>query len=74
VKQSVIAVPIPGTLHEIVLVRVRAPPARRPACPVGRGAHAQEEVLPMVARLKRERKEFLNSFPGLEESLVKSLG
>jgi phosphoenolpyruvate carboxykinase (ATP) len=28
----------------------------------------------MVARLKRERKEFLNSFPGLDESLVKSLG
>ena len=28
----------------------------------------------MVARLKRERKEFLDSFPGLDESLVKSLG
>jgi phosphoenolpyruvate carboxykinase (ATP) len=28
----------------------------------------------MVARLKRERAEFLNSFPGLDESLVKSLG
>ena len=28
----------------------------------------------MVARLKRERREFLNSFPGLDESLVKSLG
>jgi len=28
----------------------------------------------MVARLKRERKEFLGSFPGLDESLVKSLG
>ncbi len=28
----------------------------------------------MAARLKRERKEFLNSFPGLDESLVKSLG
>jgi phosphoenolpyruvate carboxykinase (ATP) len=27
----------------------------------------------MVARLKRERQEFLNSFPGLDESLVKSL-
>ena len=27
----------------------------------------------MVARLKRERKEFLGSFPGLDESLVKSL-
>ena len=28
----------------------------------------------MVARLKRERKEFLGSFRGLDESLVKSLG
>ena len=28
----------------------------------------------MVARLKQERKEFLGSFPGLDESLVKSLG
>ncbi|HEX6524132.1 MAG TPA: phosphoenolpyruvate carboxykinase [Streptosporangiaceae bacterium] len=28
----------------------------------------------MVARLKRERKEFLGSFAGLDESLVKSLG
>ena len=28
----------------------------------------------MVARLKRERKEFLNSFPALDESLAKSLG
>jgi phosphoenolpyruvate carboxykinase (ATP) len=28
----------------------------------------------MVARLKRERREFLGSFPGLDESLVKSLG
>jgi phosphoenolpyruvate carboxykinase (ATP) len=28
----------------------------------------------MVARLKRERKEFLGSFPGLDDSLVKSLG
>jgi hypothetical protein len=27
-----------------------------------------------VARLKRERKEFLNSFPNLDESLAKSLG
>jgi hypothetical protein len=27
-----------------------------------------------VARLKRERKEFLGSFPALDESLVKSLG
>jgi len=28
----------------------------------------------MAARLKRERKEFLVSFHGLDESLVKSLG
>jgi phosphoenolpyruvate carboxykinase (ATP) len=28
----------------------------------------------MVARLKRERREFLNSFPGLDDSLVMSLG
>jgi phosphoenolpyruvate carboxykinase (ATP) len=28
----------------------------------------------MVARLKQERKEFLGSFPGLDDSLVSSLG
>jgi phosphoenolpyruvate carboxykinase (ATP) len=28
----------------------------------------------MVARLKRERKEFLGSFPGLNEDIVKSIG
>jgi phosphoenolpyruvate carboxykinase (ATP) len=28
----------------------------------------------MAARLKREWKELLNSFPGLDESLVKALG
>jgi phosphoenolpyruvate carboxykinase (ATP) len=33
------------------------------------GAHAA-----MAARLTQERKEFLGSFPGLDESLVKSLG
>ncbi len=33
-----------------------------------------DEHAAMVARLKRERKDFLNSFPGLDESLVKSLG
>jgi phosphoenolpyruvate carboxykinase (ATP) len=27
----------------------------------------------IVARLKREREDFLSSFPGLDESLVKSL-
>jgi phosphoenolpyruvate carboxykinase (ATP) len=34
----------------------------------------EKEYDAMVARLKRERKEFLGSFPGLDESLVKSLG
>src|SRR5689334_15924412 len=33
-----------------------------------------QEYDAMVARLKQERKEFLGSFPGLDESLVKSLG
>jgi phosphoenolpyruvate carboxykinase (ATP) len=33
-----------------------------------------DEYAAMVARLKRERKEFLGSFPGLDESLVRSLG
>jgi phosphoenolpyruvate carboxykinase (ATP) len=33
-----------------------------------------EEYDAIVARLKRERKEFLGSFPGLDESLVKALG
>jgi phosphoenolpyruvate carboxykinase (ATP) len=33
-----------------------------------------DEYAAMVARLKQERKEFLGSFPGLDESLVKSLG
>ncbi len=33
-----------------------------------------KEHAAMVSRLKRERKEFLGSFPGLDEALVKSLG
>ena len=33
-----------------------------------------DEHAAMAARLKRECKEFLNSFPGLDVSLVKSLG
>jgi phosphoenolpyruvate carboxykinase (ATP) len=33
-----------------------------------------EEHAAMVARLKQERKKFLGSFPGLDDSLVKSLG
>ncbi|HEY7147152.1 MAG TPA: hypothetical protein VH637_23140, partial [Streptosporangiaceae bacterium] len=28
----------------------------------------------MVARLKKERREYLASFPGLEEAIVKSIG
>jgi phosphoenolpyruvate carboxykinase (ATP) len=33
-----------------------------------------DEYGAMVARLKRERKEFLGSFPGLNEDIVKSIG
>jgi phosphoenolpyruvate carboxykinase (ATP) len=33
-----------------------------------------DEYEAMVGRLKQERKEFLGSFHGLDESLVKSLG
>ena len=33
-----------------------------------------DEHAAMVARLKQERKEFLGSFPGLDESMVSSLG
>ncbi len=33
-----------------------------------------DERAAMAARLNREGKEFLNSFPGLDESLVKALG
>jgi phosphoenolpyruvate carboxykinase (ATP) len=33
-----------------------------------------EEYDAMVARLKRERREYLGSFPGLEEAIVKSIG
>jgi phosphoenolpyruvate carboxykinase (ATP) len=33
-----------------------------------------DEYDAMVARLKRERREYLASFPGLDESLVKSIG
>ncbi len=45
---------------------------RQPARPRAKGR--TDEYAAMVARLKRERKEFLGSFPGLDESLVKSLG
>jgi phosphoenolpyruvate carboxykinase (ATP) len=33
-----------------------------------------DEYDAMVARLKRERREYLGSFPGLEEAIVKSIG
>jgi phosphoenolpyruvate carboxykinase (ATP) len=33
-----------------------------------------DEYDAMVARLKKERKEYLASFPGLEEAIVKSIG
>jgi phosphoenolpyruvate carboxykinase (ATP) len=39
-----------------------------------RGQGRTDEHDAMVARLKQERKEFLASFPGLDDSLVKSLG
>ena len=39
---------------------------------VRQGRTAEHDA--MVARLKRERREFLGSFPGLDSSLVKSLG
>src|ERR1700722_6231286 len=34
----------------------------------------QEEYDALVVRLKKERKEYLASFPGLEEAIVKSIG
>jgi phosphoenolpyruvate carboxykinase (ATP) len=34
----------------------------------------QEEYDAMVARIKRERREYLASFPGLDDSIVKSIG
>jgi phosphoenolpyruvate carboxykinase (ATP) len=33
-----------------------------------------DEYDAMVARLKRERREYLASFPGLDEAVVKSIG
>ena len=38
----------------------------------GRAGPAEHAA--MMARLKQERKEFLGSIPGLDQSLVKSLG
>jgi phosphoenolpyruvate carboxykinase (ATP) len=59
-----VAASIPG-VDDIEILQPRLLYARQ-----GRG----DEYDAMVARLKRERKEFLGSFPGLDESLVKSLG
>ena len=33
-----------------------------------------EEYDAIVSRLKRERREYLSSFPGLDEAIVKSIG
>jgi hypothetical protein len=33
-----------------------------------------DEYNDMVSRLKRERKDYLASFPGLDEAVVKSIG
>ena len=33
-----------------------------------------DEYDAMVARLKRERREYLASFPGLDDAIVKSIG
>jgi hypothetical protein len=33
-----------------------------------------DEYTAMVARLKRERREYLSSFTGLDEAIVKSIG
>jgi phosphoenolpyruvate carboxykinase (ATP) len=59
-----VAASVPG-VDDIEILQPRVLYARQ-----GRTA----EYDAMVARLKRERKEFLGSFPGLDESLVKSLG
>ena len=42
-KPGAIIVPILGTLHEIMLARMRAPRASSSAARLGRGVHAQEE-------------------------------
>ncbi len=59
-----VAASVPG-VDDIEILRPRLLYARQ-----GR----TDEHDAMVARLKRERKEFLGSFPGLDESLAKSLG
>jgi phosphoenolpyruvate carboxykinase (ATP) len=59
-----VAAAVPG-VDDIEILQPRRLYARQ-------GRTAEHDA--MVARLKRERKEFLGSFPGLDESLVKSLG
>jgi phosphoenolpyruvate carboxykinase (ATP) len=59
-----VAASVPG-VHDIEVLQPRLLYARQRRT----GEHDA-----MVARLKRERKEFLGSFPGLDESLAKSLG
>jgi hypothetical protein len=54
-------------------VRVRDPRCHHHAGWAG-GTGRIAEYEAMIARLKRERKEYLASFGGLDESLVKSLG
>ena len=34
----------------------------------------QEEYNAMVERIKKERREYLASFPGLDDAIVKSIG
>jgi phosphoenolpyruvate carboxykinase (ATP) len=59
-----VATSVPG-VDDVEILQPRLLYARQ-------GRSAEHDA--MVARLKRERKEFLGSFPGLDESLVKSLG
>jgi phosphoenolpyruvate carboxykinase (ATP) len=59
-----VAAAVPG-VDDIEILQPRRLYARQ-------GRTAEHDA--MVARLKRERREFLGSFPGLDESLVKSLG
>ena len=60
-------------------LRDRRVPARRrrprdpPAAPAVRAAGPQEEYNAMVARMKKERREYLASFPGLDDAILKSI-
>jgi phosphoenolpyruvate carboxykinase (ATP) len=59
-----VAAAIPG-VDDIEILQPRRLDERR-------GRMGEQEA--MVARLEQERKEFPGSFPGLDESLVSSLG